>query len=191
MEPLSLNAIYADEASTRYLEGQERDHRERVRRALAPGEPIYAYWWGDVSGLVLVTDQRLLQFPKLMRRRFWCGYDISFDTWSHPYASLVGLRYEKGSFFELARVLARKADGTEVAILLGKTDPQARALFMETIENHLAAWRARHEGATVEVPLAEANPELIARLDALDDLRRAGALSDADYERARAKLLEE
>jgi hypothetical protein len=41
------------------------------------------------------------------------------------------------------------------------------------------------------MPLAEANPELAARLDALDDLRRAGALSDEDYERARAKLLEE
>jgi hypothetical protein len=191
MEPLSLNAIYADEAAARCLEGHERDHRERVRRALGPNEPIHAYWWGDVGGLVLVTDQRLLQFPKLTRRRWWFGYDISFETWSHPYATLVGLRYEKGSFFELPRVLARKSDGTEVPILLGKADPQARAFFTETIERVLAAWHARHEGATVEMPLAEANPELAARLDALDDLRRAGALSDEDYERARAKLLEE
>jgi hypothetical protein len=204
----SLNQVYADPRVARCLEGHPLDeHRARVLRALAPAEPIHAFWWGEVGGLVLATDRRLLQFPKMLQRRLLMGYNIRFETWAHPYAVLDHLEFIPGSFFELARVMAHKTDGSPVAIVLGKVDPVEREAFVRDIEALLAAWRVRSETEQSALdastpPLdvdrgairtAERDTEpggLAAELQALYDLYRSGGLTDEEYQQAKARLLE-
>jgi hypothetical protein len=196
----SLNQVYADPRVAECLERYPvADHRARVLRALAPVEPIHAFWWGEVGGLILVTDRRLLQFPKMLQRRLFMGYNVRFETWAHPYATLDHLEFIPGGFFELARVMAHKTEGDPVAIVLGKVESADRDTLVRTIETLVAVWRARsddeRDALAAATPPLDADPgadagALAADLQALYDLHRSGGLTDEEYRKAKAKLLE-
>ena len=196
----SLNQVYADPRAAKCLEGQSTaDHRARVLRALAPAEPLHAFWWGEVGGLLLLTDRRVLQFPKMIQRRMFLGVNVHFETWAHSYATVDHLEFIPGSFFELARVMAHRSDAAPVAIVLGKSDPAERDAFIHTLEALIAAWRAKSE--TEQEALLAATPPLdavqdavpsglAADLQALYDLHRSGALTNEEYRQAKARLLD-
>ena len=200
----SLNQVYADPRAVSCLKGQSTpDHRARVLRALAPAEPLHAFRWGEVSGLLLLTDRRLLQFPKMIQRRMFLGVDVHFETWAYLYATVDHLEFIPGSFFELARVMAHRIDADPAAIVLGKAVPAERDAFIQTLEALIAAWRAK-PAAEQEALLAATPPldavqdaerdvvpsGLAAELQALYDLHLSGGLTDEEYQQAKARLLD-
>ena len=117
------------------------------------------------------------------------GYDVLFETWTHPYHTLTTFERLPGGLFELPRVVVHKADGSQVAIMVGKMDEAASEAFLATVQT-LITQRVNGEPLPVEpAPAAAADAEdHAARLAALADLHAAGALTDEEYARARDRL---
>ncbi len=187
MDMIALEAVYANAPAGAVPPEYRADHRRRVLTALAPTEPIYYYFWdADVSGLLLFTDRRVLQFPRLQVRRGLIGFTYRFETQEYPYSAILRVDTARPSFFEFARLILHCRDRGPVFIGLTRIESEAQEAMAATLRALVAAWRESPPG---EPEPDQAAGSLAERLRALDDLRESGALDEAEYRQARRRLL--
>ncbi len=193
MKPLSLDMVYADPLAKIALQGaEEAEHRRLVRRGLAPGEPILAFWWDKgVTGLLLATDRRLIQFPRFENRKLLFGYTVSFETWSYFYADIRGISGAPGGFFQFSRMFlhrASKEDSTIVLTGLNKDEVEARISELQQVITYCRSHQVQHEELTPE-DLTGGEGELAEQVKRLYDLYREGILDHEEFTAAKKKLL--
>ncbi len=195
--PFSLDSVYADPAAARALENREKQHRALVEGALQPGEPVYACWWDtDFSGLILATDRRILQFPKIKSRRAMFLTDLSFDVWQYGYDTLDQLTITPGSFFEYTRIVLHRPKTEDALIVITRSRLPAAVrdrleTFTATIERLAARWNADPalREAALEAAAAVPSSSLAVQLRELHDLFKDGALTEEEFDRAKQQLL--
>ena len=202
LNPISLESVYADPQARLSLRGREAEHRALVRQALAPREPIYAYWWDpDFTGLVLVTDRHLLQFPQFRTRKNLFRWETTFDTWRYPYDAIQDIRIVPGSFFEYTRIVLQRAQEDDALIVITRTrlsqaDRERLRGFVDTIAWLVQRWQSDPElresarWASARAAADSLGGDLTGRLRELYELYQSGALSEAEYQQAKKKLLE-
>ncbi|NPV68941.1 MAG: SHOCT domain-containing protein [Anaerolineae bacterium] len=184
MDMIALEVVYANAPEGAVPPEHRADHRRRVLAALAPTEPIHFYFWdADVSGLLLFTDRRILQFPRLQVRRGLFSFTYRFETQEYPYSVILRVETARPTFFEFARLILHCRDRA-VCIGLTRIDPQAHEAMAATLRQLVTAWQdsSPPEPDQVTGPLAD-------RLKALDDLLESGALDETEYRQARRRLL--
>ncbi len=187
----TLDDIYADPLAKACLHGPEADHRRMVQAALMPAEPILSYWWSKgISGLLLATDHRLLQFPAFeMRQMFSLKINYRFETWSYPYATITEVRWQPGSMFQHPVVVLDRVEEDPAIIVVSGLDPVAVAARAGAL-GKLIAYCQTHDIPRPALA-AERDPLVIAaQLQQIYDLYRQGVLEEGDYTRARKKLLD-
>jgi len=185
MDMIALEVVYAHAPADAVPPEYRADHRRRVLAALAPVEPIHFYFWDpDAGGLLLFTDRRVLQFPRLQVRQGLFGLTYRYETLEYPYSAILRVDTARPSFFEYARLILHCRNRDTVLIGLTRIDPEAQESMAATLRELVATWRA---GPPPE-PDPAAGP-LADRLRALDELFESGALDETEYLQARRRLL--
>jgi hypothetical protein len=189
MRIYSLDEVYADPRAA-ILKKDTAAHRQRVKQALAPEEPIHAFWWDrDITGLVLFTDRQILQFPRIGQRQGLIGYVYRYETWVYPYTDLAGIECVGGSLLEMPRLILHRHGQEDALIILNggkRADHEALAAMLRQL---LDGWQA--SPGSYQADEHPTMSDSVMQLRELYDLLQAGALTEDEYRRAKAQLLQD
>jgi hypothetical protein len=191
MSIFTLDEVYRDPESFAILGDDARTHREMVIKALHTGEAIRAYWWErDITGLVLATDRRILQFPRFQERTGLFSFRNRYEVWAYPYAEISDLSTKRGGIFEFAQIIVHREQADDAIICFTRARPADLTAIKTVLGDLIAGWQADGVEApplndeTIESSLAD-------QLQVLYTLYQNGGLDEEEYRRAKARLLEE
>ncbi len=188
MRRFSLDEIYADPGAGS-IRGYETEHRQRVEGALSSGEPVYLYWWDrDISGLILFTDRRILQFPRYRKPAGLFGFTCHFDTWSYLYQEITTINSDPGSFMELPRIMLQRRSEADALLVLNRARREQLDEIMRALCALHALWLEQGRQEQPELPTLT---DHALRLRELYDLYQNGILDEDAYHRAKARLIAE
>ncbi|MBN2471015.1 MAG: hypothetical protein JXN59_09845 [Anaerolineae bacterium] len=188
MRRFSLDDIYTDPGAAS-IRGYETEHRQRVEGALFRGEPVYLYWWDrDISGLVLFTDRRIVQFPRYRKPTGLFGFSCHFDTWSYPYQEITVIDCDGGSLLELPRIILQRRTESDILIVFNRAKRDQLLQFANILRTLHAFWLDKHPQDQTELPTLT---DHAMRLRELYNLYQNGLLDEDAYHRAKARLIAE
>lgn len=188
MRRFSLDDIYTDPGAAS-IRGYESEHRQRVEGALSSGEPVHLYWWDrDISGLILFTDRRILQFPRYRKPAGLFGFTCHFDTWRYPYQDITAIDHHPGSLMELPRIILQRRSEADALLVLNRASREQLHRIADTLRLLHALWLEKGQQEQTELPTLT---DHALRLRELYDLYQGGILDEDAYRRAKARLIAE
>lgn len=160
-------------------DAEPEQRRERLLELLGQQEAILAYIT-VLSRILLVTERRLVS-ARLQRE----GFPRPTSTWvvsSYPFEEISDAHLETTGSAVSALIVRYLGSYLRIS---HPNAPEQLATFGQTLIDEMRRWKRQKE----ERP-ANAS-DLVGRLQQLNDLYRAGALDETEFQLAKRKLLED
>jgi hypothetical protein len=175
--------------------------RKHIEPHLAPDENVLIVLVGGSNQSLVALDNRLM----IVKPGFMAGATLGAKVTSFPYRDISALEVNTHMLTAVVEVIAPGYDGRQPTSYWSRDknqDPFKLSNCVPTNKKGVQLWQpylekirakiaeAKHPPAIAQPQSAPTQDGLVAELERLQSLKQSGALTDAEFEQAKARLLQ-